>query len=276
MPRSEKSQWPIAEILGRPVQPRDKILADISEKDYTCPFLHERCRKGGHSPDNIPLATCSVIKSGKTIITCPYRFYENDLTILHDVSGHFWPGHALGIKFVPNVKVTSAGNVDWFIVRKTADRIEDILGVELQAIDITGSVRPAFQDFINNRPLQKPANFGINYRNVSKRLLPQLLEKGRCFKAWRKKLAVVVQDALYENLEQKIQFAPVNDKIADIVFFIYSLELRDEEKYFLRLAKTVGMSHESLLTHVMYSQVPPLDEIVAKIEQRIEQIKSRS
>ena len=191
------------------------------------------------------------------------------MQVLRQVANHFWPDSSTYLKMVPNVQIKTVGNVDWFIVKINRENIDDFIGVEIQAIDITGSVRPAFGNFINREPLQKSPSFGINYRNVCKRLLAQLLEKGRCFKTWRKKLAVIVQDALFYNLQQKINFAPVQDQLSDIVFFVYSLDVSNHENYSLALDKTMGMSYESLLTHVMYAEVPSLEEIITKPTQRM-------
>jgi hypothetical protein len=259
--------WPFLELYGYPLS-NTKAIKEQRNQDHTCPFLKEKCKKTSHALEDAVLAVCAVIKAGRPIITCPWRFYENDLQIIKNVGNHLLQSKEGKIILLPNINIKNVGNVDWFALRIERGNIKDLIGIEIQAIDITGTVRPAYERFIDGKEAIGGDKFGINYKNVSKRLLPQLLEKGRCFKFWKKKLAVIVQDTLLDDLEKRIGISPIPQAAADILFFSQRLIIRDEQNQ-LELDRIIGMSHETLLTHVMYSELPSFEEVKEKLQERI-------
>jgi len=269
---TQNAQWPFFELFGFPIWHSEAIYKEIRAGEYSCPFLQQRCLKKSHSTPLVPSGTCSIVKSGHPIIICPYRFYEKEKRLLFAVAEKIWPPKTNRALLVPNIKVTGAGNVDWFIVQSKKKSIEDFIGVEIQAIDITGSVQPALERFRSKLPPAGGDKFGINYKNVSKRMLPQLLEKGRCFKSWSKKLAVIVQDQLFEDLKKRLGLKSIPLEAADIAFFVWAFNTSSDTQYTLELSQIFGMSHESLLTHIMYSDLPSLDEIKSKLKARMQKL----
>jgi hypothetical protein len=97
-----------------------------------------------------PYPVCTIWKSGgddpakDLICVCPKRFYAVDY--LKDVIANCWPGDPpKNPKIAPEVKMKGFGNVDFVIADVGSNgEIGQFLSVELQAIDITGSVMPAY------------------------------------------------------------------------------------------------------------------------------------
>jgi hypothetical protein len=273
MPKpAPEPQWPFFELFGHPISQTKAIHAEIEGQTYRCPFLDQRCQKRSHADPALPTGVCSLVKSGRAIITCPNRFYENNLNLLHTVASKIWPQLQGSTLLVPNIKLKNAGNVDWFIIDKNPKTISDFIGAEVQAVDMTGSVQPALERFRKKLEPTGVDKFGINYKNVSKRMLTQLLEKGRCFKSWGKKMAVIVQDNLFKDLKERLGLKSIPLEAADIAFFVWSYNTASDKKYNLELSQIFGMSHESLLTHIMYSDLPSLDEITSKLQNRIKEL----
>jgi hypothetical protein len=73
------------------------------------------------------------------------------------------------------------GNVDFVIADVDHERknVKQFISVELQTVDITGSVESAYQAIINSRlTMEKDFSYGINWENVRKRYITQLINKG--------------------------------------------------------------------------------------------------
>ena len=159
---SSSPQWPFFELFGYPLAQAKSIYQEIEDEKFSCPFLQGKCQKKSHAFPAAPSGTCSVVKSGRPIIICPYRFQENNLKTLRTVAEKIWPHPAGRLVFVPNIKLAGAGNVDYFIVQRRGNTIADFIGVEIQAIDITGSVQPALERFRKKLPAAGEDKFGIN------------------------------------------------------------------------------------------------------------------
>ena len=149
----------VGEILGR----RAVKGSDPSTSDYLCPFIKSRCSKRSTQITGKPYPICSLWlgKGPRTdpqkelIFVCPKRFYEVDF--LAEVVKHCWIGDAPGNPtVVPEVKMAGFGNVDFVIADVGIDgEVQQFLSVELQAIDITGSVFPAYRALLSGEDLEK-------------------------------------------------------------------------------------------------------------------------
>ena len=109
-----------------------------------CPFLERRCMKVRKSAPEISIGTCSVShrRGKRPMVICPFRLLERNkvfVDCLHLLAHE--PGHDLHV--VPEVAVPG-GYVDYFLTSVDVDKVVDFVGVELQAMDTTGSVWPAF------------------------------------------------------------------------------------------------------------------------------------
>ncbi len=99
------------------------------------------------------------------------------------------------------------GNVD-FVIADTSDNgeIGQFLSVELQSIDITGSVRKAYEALIAGQPMSKNPTSNFNWKNVYKRYITQLIAKGYYHHHWQTKIVAVIQEQIYQYIKKEAQF----------------------------------------------------------------------
>ncbi|EIB0514492.1 restriction endonuclease, partial [Salmonella enterica subsp. enterica serovar Brandenburg] len=168
-----------------------------------CPFLNKECVKINHD-QTIIYGTCSVTSPYGDVIICPNRLYANNyetlLKVSHDAFGVDIPfltygqfieqraNHkdciiALGKNSGKEVQVGRALSMDWVLVRMTDGQIKEYVGIEIQSIDITGNYRDAWHAYKNIKPTDDrnelpTSQHGLNWANVHKRLIPQIIRKG--------------------------------------------------------------------------------------------------
>lgn len=249
----------IGEVLG---QPAAKGI-DPASDDYQCPFTNSRCTKRSAKLGKEPYPICSIRRNIERvpmqICVCPKRFYAVDF--LSDVIGHCWSGDPpANPKIAREVKMTGFGNVD-FVIADVGDsgNIERFLSVELQAIDITGSVMPAYEALRANQDMAKRPTYGLNWDNVYKRYITQLIRKGYFHHHWGTKIVAVMQDAVYDYVCGSADFMRSTDVMKDtvnIIFMVYRFE-DDPTKpgtQRLVLSKVEGTSHANLQQAVLYKE----------------------
>ena len=135
----------LGEVLGRPVERG----FDPAAHDYRCPFIGRRCTKRSTSLGSEPYPVCSIRRriAGelKQVCVCPKRFYSVDL--MADVIDKCWPGNPPSNPMIASeVRMAGFGNVDFVIADiGQGEEVTEFLSVEVQAIDITGSVMPAYE-----------------------------------------------------------------------------------------------------------------------------------
>lgn len=175
--------------------------------DKYCPFLRDDCTKVG--------GACTVARSDGPVIVCPNRLYFDNFAVLRDIAqdafGHFdierdldghpklYPGDELNRDFtcegsrvgvfgnrwsgeikLPPVKSEGGArySVDFTLVVADREmRLKAFVPVEVQTIDTTGSYRRSIESLEASRTAV-PSKFGMNWENVNKRILPQLITKG--------------------------------------------------------------------------------------------------
>lgn len=103
--------------------------------------------------------------------------------------------------------------MDWVLTRINHTELVEYVGVEVQSIDITGNYRDAWHGYKNlpstNIPIDEipSSNHGLNWANVHKRLIPQLIRKGVIYsksKLVKKGLYFVLPDIVYTKFEDVI------------------------------------------------------------------------
>lgn len=267
------------EILGCPAHE----MFEPVNAGYLCPFTGDVCAKRGHNTKD-PFPVCTLWKlsgTGKNrrpdrpVIVCPKRFYQANL--IDDILEHCWTGDYEREKIAParEVKMGKVGNVDMVICDTSKlPLIEDFVSVELQAIDITGSVSDAYTLHLNKQDLSAPPKYNFNTANVFKRYLTQLIKKGYFHSTWRKKIVAVVQDFLLEDIRKRVRFAATDpkDENTSIVFMSYSLDTQsvdDEGFYTLKLKEVVGTEHSALMNAVVYEQPPDPEQFKEAIRRQL-------
>jgi hypothetical protein len=260
----------IGEILGKPAE----FQRNPASLGYQCPFINSPCTKRSQRMSG-PYPVCSVFHGSherrKLMCDCPKRFFQ--ASFAQKVIETCWPGvPPENPVIVHEIKMESFGNVDFVIADLDLGRthVKQFISVELQAVDITGTVEPAYQSVINHDELaEKDFNYGMNRANVRKRYITQLINKGFFHHHWQSKIVAVIQEALYTNLRLAINFDELDPKseASNIVFMLYDFTRQDGEDYYyeMEFVRAVGTSHNSLMMAALY-KTPPSKK---KFEERI-------
>lgn len=265
----------IGEVLGE----RAIAGADPEAKSFQCPFISAPCPKRSTNLGDQPYPVCTLWRGfkGRTrdtrqdlICVCPKRFYQIDW--LSEVITHCWPFDPPRDPVVATeVKMKGFGNVDFVIADRGQDgAIGNFLSVELQAVDITGSVFPAYQALRRGAHLPKKPTYGFNWDNVYKRYITQLIRKGYFHHHWGTKIIAVIQDQVYQSVLDKADFmrsTDVRNANVNIIFMTYEFEDDPQRPGQFRpaLKRVEGTSHASLQSAIMYKEAPKLNDFRDKI-----------
>lgn len=196
----------IVELFGFDADDFSRKALDTRKAKH-CPFVGATCRKQFNDGTKSGVCTVRQMSSADPIICCPLRLYADHHRILFDVaelvfSAHGRPVHVHGpdaahklLRSATNViafgkgmgkeiklpKVGGKGNyfVDWILARIGDDgRLAEFVAVEVQSIDTTGTYRTEQRELMRGRSARETSAAGINWENVNKRILPQLIFKG--------------------------------------------------------------------------------------------------
>ncbi len=214
--------------------------SDASEKSLEaaaknlCPFIHDTCTKT-LGRDGSYSGACAVkqVSSEQRVICCPIRLYANDYEILRIVSrktfgvelglysgraaveraraeggavavfGHRWGGELR----LP--KRNGVGNyfADWVLARLDGDgELTEFTSIEVQTIDTTGNYRASRSGLLDGRKEVK-SSVGLNWENVSKRIIPQLVYKGQVLQReplCRSGLWFVTPESVYQRIIERL------------------------------------------------------------------------
>lgn len=197
-----------------------------------CPFINKACIKINHDR-TITYGTCSVTSPYGNIIICPNRLYANKYETLKKVSSdvfHTIPFLlydeyienrtnvsecivALGKNSGKEVQVNRHLSMDWVLAKIVNEQLVEYVGIEVQSIDITGNYRDAWHGYKNlpvtNTPLSQisSSKHGLNWANVHKRLIPQLIRKGVIYsrsKMVKKGLYFILPEIVFQKFEDVI------------------------------------------------------------------------
>lgn len=183
----------------------DSDVAKLAADTQTCPMNGETCQKTFN--DGVISGVCAVKPmTSDPVICCPIRLYAEDYLILSDISARvFGPDlqliagrnavkHAVehqeiciavfgkgwgGELRLPQKSKKGSYFVDWVLAKlnKQGELLE-FVAVEVQTIDTTGTYRSGFEALKKDRSVKK-TSVGLNWENVAKRILPQLIYKGQ-------------------------------------------------------------------------------------------------
>jgi hypothetical protein len=234
------------------------------------------------------------------IPVCPKRFYGDDYLVLRNISEEVWGrtinfiagGNiselneklsastaiitvvAFGQKSGKEVSVRGRGqmSMDWVLQSYILDGSEkvpkDFIGVEVQSIDITGNYRENQKYYLNFRncglsePVDPPnSQHGLNWANVHKRLIPQLIRKGNVYRQCERCIGFffVVPSEVFVKFEEVLGNIEPTDTISNNVVSVatYALdgEVLDGEKRVLNKKKTVHLPLDSIISAFSENQM---------------------
>lgn len=172
-----------------------------------CPATGNVCIKS-FARDNVVSGVCAIRQKkadSPSVICCPQRLYAEDYKMLQVIAkrafkhelklyagrtavekakseggaiavfGKGWGGELR----LPQRKGQGSYFVDWVLVRLNGEgEIEELTAIEVQTIDTTGSYRTAREALAKNREVIGDTA-GLNWENVSKRIIPQIIYKGQ-------------------------------------------------------------------------------------------------
>jgi hypothetical protein len=190
----------ILEFFG--YDPDDRSpAAKQARAELTCPFLGKQCVKTLNDGKISGVCTLQTKKSGP-VICCPIRLYAREHEILRDVSTIAFGS---GIPLLPASKITEETGkciavfgkgwgkelrlpnrgkrgsyfMDWVLAHvSSGGKLVDFVAVEVQSIDTTGNYRAEREAHLKEEIFTGRTTAGLNWENVNKRILPQLIFKG--------------------------------------------------------------------------------------------------
>jgi hypothetical protein len=167
------------------------------------------------------------------VICCPNRLYAEDYRILTEVAvAAFGSGMRLirgeevarvahdgrnvatfGKRWLRELRLPQRGGrggyfVDWILALiNPAGDLAEFVAVEVQSIDTTGNYRAEREAYLAERQFEGYSRAGLNWENVSKRILPQVIYKGHVLRReplCKKGLFFVCPGAVYDRIRARL------------------------------------------------------------------------
>ncbi|MEM8533937.1 MAG: NotI family restriction endonuclease [Chloroflexota bacterium] len=238
----------ILELFGIPTFIPNEEWEQIVNQQY-CPYLGKSCVKTRKSQPEVAIGTCTVnhgIRETTGMIICPHRFLERKqifMDCIHLLTRHE-PGNEL--HKIAEVDVPG-GSIDYIVASVRDGMVVDFVGVEIQALDTTGTIWPHRQRFLlevgldhtYGSDINKP--YGINWKMTAKTILVQLHHKTKTFEHLNKHLVLVLQEPLLNYMKRDFSFSHVENATLGDAMHFHSYSLRKMEEHF-RLTLTSRLS----------------------------------
>ena len=214
-----------------------------------CPFIGRACTKFDHT-NTICYGTCSVSNAGQDVIICPNRLYANNYETIRHVSEDVFGNLpfmlfdeylrkeskslscvvALGQNSGREVKLSKM-SMDWVLARIKNGKLMEYVGIEVQSIDITGNYRDAWYAARDMKPVIPSSAHGLNWANVHKRLMPQIIRKSLVYSKSalvKNGLFFIVPEPVYQRFEEIIgSDIPTVDTPGRDVITVFTYDLGD-------------------------------------------------
>ena len=215
----------VEEFFG--FQPQDNTETAASfRKSGMCPFVGGPCIKRFKSGTVSGACAVKPVTSGP-VICCPNRMYAENYRVLLDVAcscfgtearlcrtpsemkGDGLDVHVFGKRWGKELRLPNRGKgggyfVDWVLALVDANRkLKEFVAVELQTMDTTGSYEAEVDTYYRGGIPEKASVAGLNWENVSKRILPQIIYKGHVLrreKLCSKGLFFVCPSPVYQRI----------------------------------------------------------------------------
>lgn len=209
MPRARGND--LCEIFGYAPDDLSKIAQEQRDSQQ-CPFVPTRCIKHSHPQQGhvTVYGSCSVVNKTKNgveeIIICPQRLYANGYEVLKSIVQDALQANLpfyiasefaqrkkeqslpdeyvviLGRNSGKEIALSNPGSVslslDWVLAHIVAKKVLEIFACEVQSIDTTGNYYANWSAYQQQQTQIPDSEHGMNWANVWKRLIPQLILKG--------------------------------------------------------------------------------------------------
>ncbi len=227
-----------------------------------CPFLGRTCTKTLSDGSISGVCTLKPMTSGP-VICCPIRLYAGDYQILKDVAVQAFgggtnliigsdvasyreknPGKSCIAVFgkrwgkelrLPSRAKKSGGSrgayfVDWILAHIDAEgKLVGFVAIEVQSIDTTGNYqaeRLAYLDETGSFCGKSTA--GLNWENVNKRILPQIIYKGHVLRReplCQKGLFFICPTPVYNKIAERLgsDLEPIHQQAGSVTIMWYDI-----------------------------------------------------
>lgn len=196
----------ISEFFGYRAEDKSEAALKAAAKRI-CPITRSACEKI-LSRTKMPSGVCTIRQKtpgSPNVICCPNRIYADNYAMLRNVAhmafkqdlnmyagrisvskakqeggavavfGKGWGGELR----LPQRKGTGAYFVDWVLARlDERGSLVEFTAIEVQTIDTTGNYHTARKALLDSREIVADS-VGLNWENVNKRIIPQLIYKGQ-------------------------------------------------------------------------------------------------
>jgi hypothetical protein len=213
--------------------------AQAARTNLQCPFLGRTCIKT--LSDGTISGVCTLLHTANPVIICPIRLYAGEYQILKDVAAQAFgpglelvnganaaayreanPGTASVVVFgkrwgkelrLPNrakqgEQKTGAYFVDWILAHvDPAGALLSFVAIEVQSIDTTGNYQAERIAHLEGTPFAGRTTAGLNWENVNKRILPQIIYKGHVLRReplCQKGLFFVCPTPVYNKIAERL------------------------------------------------------------------------
>lgn len=254
----------IIELFGfSPDDTTESALKAWSNK--SCPFVGGGCSKTNHDQSVVygTCSVSSGVnhEEGSEIIVCPKRLYADKYSIFNHVISSAWPDQnktllvggtlkelkqkalmvknpviAFGQGSGKEIQIKSNGSLSMDWVFQSYEKLDgklvpkEFVGLEIQSIDITGNYRDnwaAYKKIKTGKEVSSIPNsgHGLNWANVHKRLIPQIIRKGNVYTKIKRCAGFyfILPDMVYQKFEEVIgditlKKAPARNNLSVITF----------------------------------------------------------
>lgn len=198
-----------------------------------CPFIEVPCVKPNHG-------ACSVkqLTAPEPVICCPNRMYGEGYSMLVEIAQSVFGSPAILTKPAdatgnPNEVIVFGHNwsqelplprpggqsrtyfVDWILAKLNRDAcVQELTAIEVQTIDTTGNYSEQSRAFFEGKVFKDRqrripgfSSAGMNWENVNKRILPQVIYKGHVLRReskCKKGLYFVCPKQVYERILERL------------------------------------------------------------------------
>lgn len=207
-----------------------------------CQFTGRPCTKYNHDK-SVVYGVCSVTSPYGDCIICPNRLYAQNFLPLRivakdafgDIQFLTFPSYiekrpyrgeaVIAIGMHSGHEIGGKGfSMDWVLAKIKDNILISYTGVELQSIDITGNYRDtwyAYKNITNTSTIPKSGH-GLNWANVHKRLIPQIIRKSLIYSRSsyvNSGLYFITPEIVYKKFEEIIgaDIPLVNNKSPDVI-----------------------------------------------------------
>lgn len=280
----------ITDYFGFPISDHSDAAVESAKRSW-CPFLDDTCTKKMQlDGPKIISGVCAIQQVGTSapeVICCPHRLYADDYQMLRDVAklafradyslssgrqaltmaestgaptiavfGHRWGGELR----LPKMDGRSNYFVDWVLALLTPEgELDDFCAIEVQTIDTTGNYRDSRRALIPPQREKVKSTVGLNWENVNKRILPQIIYKAqvlaresRCRSGMFFVTPLPVYDAIMSRLGGADQVQQVGSlQPSSITFLAYDF---DSDNRYDGAPRPLKLAHKHMSTHFEVQQ----------------------